>query len=80
MVYISHNLGLILDTCDRINVMYAGEAVEFGTVNEVFNKMRHPYTQGLFRSIPLPGTDKNASPAGADPGSTALAPRPPAGL
>ncbi len=62
MVYISHNLGLILDTCDRINVMYAGEAVEFGTVNEVFNKMRHPYTQGLFRSIPLPGTDKNASP------------------
>ncbi|MGB1146392.1 MAG: dipeptide ABC transporter ATP-binding protein [Alphaproteobacteria bacterium] len=62
MVYISHNLGLILDTCDRINVMYSGEAVEFGTVDEVFNKMRHPYTQGLFRSIPLPGADKNASP------------------
>lgn len=62
MVYISHNLGLILDTCDRINVMYAGEAVEFGTVDEVFNKMRHPYTQGLFRSIPLPGADKNVSP------------------
>ena len=62
MVYISHNLGLILDTCDRINVMYAGEAVEIGTVDEVFNKMRHPYTQGLFRSIPLPGADKNASP------------------
>ncbi len=62
MIYISHNLGLILETCDKINVMYSGEAVEFGEVRPVFNKMRHPYTRGLFNSIPLPGADKHARP------------------
>ena len=62
MIYISHNLGLILETCDRITVMYSGEAVEVGTVEEVFDQMRHPYTKGLFNSIPLPGADKNARP------------------
>ena len=62
MLYISHNLGLILETCDRITVMYSGEAVELGTVEEVFDQMRHPYTKGLFNSIPLPGADKNARP------------------
>jgi peptide/nickel transport system ATP-binding protein len=62
MLYISHNLGLILETCDRITVMYSGEAVEVGTVEEVFDQMRHPYTRGLFNSIPLPGADKTARP------------------
>ncbi len=62
MMFISHNLGLILGTCNRITVMYSGEAVETGTVSEVFDRMRHPYTQGLFRSIPLPGADKNTHP------------------
>ncbi|MEM7025573.1 MAG: ABC transporter ATP-binding protein, partial [Pseudomonadota bacterium] len=62
MIYISHNLGLILETCDRITVMYSGEAVEVGTVAEVFDQMQHPYTKGLFDSIPLPGADKNARP------------------
>ena len=62
MIYISHNLGLILETCDRISVMYSGEAVEVGTVEQVFDQMRHPYTRGLFASIPLPGADKNARP------------------
>jgi peptide/nickel transport system ATP-binding protein len=62
MIYISHNLGLILETCDRITVMYSGEAVETGSVQAVFNEMRHPYTRGLFASIPLPGTNKNSRP------------------
>ena len=62
MVYISHNLGLILETCDRVNVMYSGEAVETGTVQEVFDHMRHPYTKGLFGCIPLPGADKKERP------------------
>ena len=62
MIYISHNLGLILDTCDRVNVMYSGVVVEEGTVEEVFDHMRHPYTQGLFSAIPLPGADKTARP------------------
>jgi peptide/nickel transport system ATP-binding protein len=62
MIYISHNLGLILETCDRITVMYSGEAVEVGRVKDVFDEMRHPYTRGLLSSIPLPGADKNARP------------------
>lgn len=53
MLFISHNLGLILDTCDRLCVMYSGEAVETGSIEDVFDKMRHPYTQALFRSIPF---------------------------
>lgn len=72
MLFISHNLGLILETCDKITVMYSGEAVETGTVHEVFDRMRHPYTQGLFNSIPLPGADKNSRPLIAIPGQLPL--------
>ncbi|MEP9396317.1 ABC transporter ATP-binding protein [Mesorhizobium sp. KR2-14] len=72
MIFVSHNLGLILETCDRITVMYSGEAVETGEVKDVFDRMRHPYTQGLFRSIPLPGADKNARPLIAIPGQLPL--------
>jgi peptide/nickel transport system ATP-binding protein len=72
MLFISHNLGLVLETCDRICVMYSGEAVERGTIEGVFDEMRHPYTQALFRSIPLPGADKNARPLVAIPGNFPL--------
>lgn len=72
MLFISHNLGLVLETCDRLCVMYSGEAVETGSIKDVFDKMRHPYTQGLFRSIPLPGADKNARPLIAIPGNFPL--------
>lgn len=68
MIFVSHNLGLILETCDRVTVMYSGEAVETGKIKDVFDRMRHPYTQGLFRSIPLPGADKNVRPLIAIPG------------
>jgi peptide/nickel transport system ATP-binding protein len=62
MLFISHNLGLVLETCDRICVMYSGEAVERGSIEDVFDQMQHPYTQALFRSIPLPGADKKRAP------------------
>jgi len=62
MIYISHNLGLILATCRRVNVMYSGVVVEQGTVEEVFDHMRHPYTKGLFSAIPLPGANKTERP------------------
>jgi peptide/nickel transport system ATP-binding protein len=68
MLYISHNLGLVRETCHRITVMYSGEAVESGTVEDVFSGMRHPYTRGLFASIPVPGADKNTRPLAAIPG------------
>ncbi|MEL6451355.1 MAG: ABC transporter ATP-binding protein [Pseudomonadota bacterium] len=72
MLFISHNLGLVLETCDRICVMYSGEAVERGSITQVFDDMQHPYTQALFRSIPLPGADKNARPLVAIPGNFPL--------
>jgi peptide/nickel transport system ATP-binding protein len=72
MLFISHNLGLVLETCDRICVMYSGEAVETGSIEDVFDEMQHPYTQALFRSIPLPGADKNARPLVAIPGNFPL--------
>ncbi|PTE22009.1 ABC transporter ATP-binding protein [Cereibacter changlensis JA139] len=72
MLFISHNLGLVLDVCDRLCVMYSGEAVETGNVEEVFNEMRHPYTQALFRSIPLPGADKTTRPLVPIPGNFPL--------
>lgn len=72
MLFISHNLGLVLETCDRLCVMYSGEAVETGSIAEVFDKMQHPYTQALFRSIPLPGADKNTHPLVAIPGNFPL--------
>ena len=61
-IYISHNLGLILEVCDRVAVMYSGEVVEEGTIDELFHHPRHPYTHGLFGCIPLPATDKNSAP------------------
>ena len=62
LLYISHNLGLILEVCDRVCVMYSGEVIEEGSITEVFDKPRHPYTHGLFDCIPLPSADKTARP------------------
>lgn len=61
-IYISHNLGLILETCDRVFVMYSGEVVEEGRIKPLFKSPRHPYTHGLFGCIALPTADKTASP------------------
>ena len=72
MLFISHNLGLVMDVCDQICVMYSGEAVEAGAVKEVFDHMRHPYTQALFRAIPLPSADKSSRPLVAIPGNFPL--------
>ncbi len=53
MIMITHDLGIIAETCDSVSVMYAGEIVESGTVEDVFErKDNHPYTAGLFNCIP----------------------------
>ena len=80
MIYISHNLGLILETCDRICVMYSGEAVETGIGQRGLRPDAPSLYAGLFPSIPLPGADKNARPLVADPGQLAAAARAAAGL
>ena len=52
MVMITHDLGIIANTCDEVLVMYAGRVIEHGTTREVFKDTRHPYTEGLFNSLP----------------------------
>jgi peptide/nickel transport system ATP-binding protein len=52
LLFISHNLAVIANMCDRVGVLYAGELVEEGAAHEVFHSPRHPYTVGLLRSIP----------------------------
>ena len=51
-ILITHDLGVVAQTCEKAAVIYAGEIVEYGTVHEVFKDMRHPYTIGLMNSIP----------------------------
>ena len=52
MILITHNLGVVAETCDRVAIVYAGEIVEIGTVKDVYLHPLHPYTRGLFDSIP----------------------------
>jgi len=52
MIMITHDLGIVAEICDEVAVMYAGRVVEKGTLDDVFNRTRHPYTEGLFNSLP----------------------------
>ncbi|MBQ2527294.1 MAG: ABC transporter ATP-binding protein [Spirochaetales bacterium] len=52
MILITHDLGIIAETCDDVAVMYAGQIIERGSLEEIFNTARHPYTEGLFNSLP----------------------------
>ena len=53
MILITHDLGIVAETCDKVAVMYAGQIVESGSIYDIFDKIcHHPYTEGLFASIP----------------------------
>ena len=52
MILITHDLGVVAEICDMVAIVYAGEIVEFGPIGEIYNDPRHPYTIGLFQSIP----------------------------
>ena len=52
MIMITHDLGIVAEICDEVAVMYAGSIVEQGTLDELFNHTLHPYTEGLFNSLP----------------------------
>lgn len=52
VLLITHDLGVVAETCERVIVMYAGQIVEEAPVHEIFNKPLHPYTQGLIKSVP----------------------------
>jgi len=52
LILVTHDLGVVAQTCDRVGVMYAGEMVEMATTAELFRQPRHPYTMGLLSSVP----------------------------
>ncbi len=77
MVLISHDLGVVAEHCARVVVMYAGQVVEYGPTRAVIGEPRHPYTQGLLRSIPsLEAPERPIRPI---PGQMADPIRPPPG-
>src|SRR5438034_864262 len=59
VLFISHNLAVIAKMCDRVGVLYAGELLEEGPAQQVFDEPRHPYTVGLLRCIPRRGQRKD---------------------
>jgi oligopeptide/dipeptide ABC transporter ATP-binding protein len=84
LVLITHDLGVVAGTCERIQVMYAGTLIETGSADEVFASPRHPYTLGLLQSVPrldigrrqplnpIPGSPRNML---SEPASCPFAPR-----
>jgi peptide/nickel transport system ATP-binding protein len=58
IMLITHDLAIISEIAEKIGIMYAGEMIEFGTASEIYKKPRHPYTQGLLKSIPRLRGDK----------------------
>jgi len=58
VLFITHDLGVVSELCDRVIVMYAGRIVEEATVKELFNNPKHPYTKGLIDSVPKIGANQ----------------------
>ena len=52
MIMITHDLGIVAEMCDKVAIMYAGRVVEYGTTEMIYNNRLHPYTEGLFNSLP----------------------------
>ena len=59
ILLITHNMGVVAEVCDRVNVMYAGYVVETAEVNDLFDNPSHPYTQGLLKCIPSIDEDRD---------------------
>ncbi len=52
MLMITHDLGIVAEVCDEVSIAYAGRIIEHGTLEDIFDHMRHPYTKGLFDAVP----------------------------
>jgi len=55
VLFVTHDLGVVAEICDRVVVMYAGQIVEQGTIDAIFSAPAHPYTEGLLRATPHAG-------------------------
>jgi oligopeptide/dipeptide ABC transporter ATP-binding protein len=75
IILITHDLGIVANSCRRVNVMYAGKFVEEASVDDLFQRPRHPYTIGLLRSIPrLDGAGRRLTPIEGQPPDLARLP------
>ncbi|MCD7852843.1 MAG: ABC transporter ATP-binding protein, partial [Oscillospiraceae bacterium] len=74
MILITHDLGIVAENCDDVAIVYAGEIVEQGTKEHIFNETAHPYTKGLFGALPdMAGEDEKLHPiAGLPPSPSNL--------
>jgi peptide/nickel transport system ATP-binding protein len=79
LLFISHNLGLIAESCDRVGIMYSGGMVEEAPTRALFDRPRHPYTQGLIDCIPDIGGGKHTRTLAAIPGHIPLPDERPSG-
>ncbi len=61
VIYITHNLGVVAQLCERVMVLYAGEIMEEADVHDLFEQPHHPYTLGLISSVPKPGQSKHTA-------------------
>ncbi len=68
VILITHDLGIVARVATRVAIMYAGQIVETGSVDEIFSRPLHPYTQGLLRCIPVPGKTRRGEHLGSIPG------------
>jgi peptide/nickel transport system ATP-binding protein len=69
LLLITHDLGIVARMADRVSVMYAGHVVESSSAEALFDAPTHPYTRGLLRCIPVPGTARRDAPLGSIPGT-----------
>ena len=77
ILLITHNLGVVAETCDRVGVMYSGNVIELADVETLFEAPKHPYTQGLLGSVPRP--DRDLEDLAIIPGSVPSLINPPPG-
>lgn len=59
VIFITHDLGVVADVCDKVAVMYAGNLIEKGSIDEIFYEPKHPYTWGLLKSVPKINADEH---------------------
>ena len=67
IIFITHDLGVVSEICDKIIVMYAGKIVEEGTSRQIFYERKHPYTEGLLASVPKLDTSEKLKPIKGNP-------------
>jgi peptide/nickel transport system ATP-binding protein len=68
LILITHDLGIVARIATRVIVMYAGQVVEAGPVEQIFRSPLHPYTRGLLACVPVPGRTRRGTPLGTIPG------------